>query len=315
MGDWSNLYRVLEKVQASSSRWGKSWLALLIFRILLLGTAVESAWGDEQSAFTCNTQQPGCQNMCYDKSFPISHMRLWVLQIVFVSMPTLLYLTRVYSRRKVWKNKKNKELMNVVKQAESNPMEELINVDKYLKKIDFINKRYVIKEEDRNKDMDEDLFKIYALSIFFKFLLEVAFLVIQWFIYGFTLNPVYICERAPCPHRVDCFLSRPTEKTIFLIFMLVVSLVSLLVSIIELCRAISKNKLQKTKSCCADSEQASQDNKVNLVKEQNQSDHTDTTSEQRNAHSSTQQEEQQLMNGTRSKNSSRMNSWPGATYL
>uniref|UniRef100_I3JHS7 Gap junction protein n=1 Tax=Oreochromis niloticus TaxID=8128 RepID=I3JHS7_ORENI len=172
--------------------------------ILLLGTAVESAWGDEQSAFKCNTQQPGCQNVCYDKSFPISHMRLWVLQIVFVSMPTVLFLTRVYSRRKVWKNKKNIDL----------------------------------KRACEEKEMSKELFKIYAVSIFFKFLLEVAFLVIQWCIYGFTLNPVYICERAPCPHRVDCFLSRPTEKTIFLIFMLVVSLVSLVVSIIELCRCL-----------------------------------------------------------------------------
>uniref|UniRef100_A0A3Q3E635 Gap junction protein n=1 Tax=Labrus bergylta TaxID=56723 RepID=A0A3Q3E635_9LABR len=62
---------------------------------------------------------------------------------------------------------------------------------------------------------------------------EVGFLVIQWNIYGFSLSAVYTCERDPCPHRVDCFLSRPTEKTVFIIFMLVVSLVSLLLNVIE----------------------------------------------------------------------------------
>uniref|UniRef100_A0A8C2I1W4 Connexin 40.8 n=1 Tax=Cyprinus carpio TaxID=7962 RepID=A0A8C2I1W4_CYPCA len=96
MGDWSTLGRLLDKVQVYSTAGGKVWLCILfIFRILVLGTAVESAWADEQSAFTCNTQTPGCKNVCYDKAFPISHVHLWVLQIIFVSMPTLLYLSHV----------------------------------------------------------------------------------------------------------------------------------------------------------------------------------------------------------------------------
>jgi len=72
------------------------WLTVLfIFRILVLGTAAEEVWGDEQSDFTCNTQQPGCENVCYDEAFPISHIRFWVLQIIFVSTPTLIYLGHV----------------------------------------------------------------------------------------------------------------------------------------------------------------------------------------------------------------------------
>lgn len=34
--------------------------------------------------------QPGCENVCYDQFFPVSHIRLWCLQLVFVSTPTLL---------------------------------------------------------------------------------------------------------------------------------------------------------------------------------------------------------------------------------
>ncbi|KAL1277036.1 hypothetical protein QQF64_023709 [Cirrhinus molitorella] len=91
------LGRLLDNVQAYSTAGGKVWLSIrFIFRILVLGKAVESAWEDEQLAFVCNTRQPCCQNMCYDKLFPISHVRLWVLQTILVSMPTLLYLSHLF---------------------------------------------------------------------------------------------------------------------------------------------------------------------------------------------------------------------------
>lgn len=31
--------------------------------------------------FICNTQQPGCRNVCYDCAFPVSLIRYWVLQV------------------------------------------------------------------------------------------------------------------------------------------------------------------------------------------------------------------------------------------
>ncbi|EHH28875.1 Connexin-46 [Macaca mulatta] len=96
MGDWSFLGRLLENAQEHSTVIGKVWLTVLfIFRILVLGAAAEDVWGDEQSDFTCNTQQPGCENVCYDRAFPISHIRFWALQIIFVSTPTLIYLGHV----------------------------------------------------------------------------------------------------------------------------------------------------------------------------------------------------------------------------
>lgn len=204
------------------------WLSVLfIFRILLLGTAVESAWGDEQSAFRCNTQQPGCENVCYDKSFPISHVRFWVLQIIFVSVPTLLYLAHVfYVMRKEEKLNKREEELKVVQN-------DGVNVDMHLKQIEIKKFKYGIEEHGKVK-MRGGLLRTYIISILFKSVFEVAFLLIQWYIYGFSLNAIYTCERDPCPHRVDCFLSRPTEKTIFILFMLVVSLVSLALNIIEL---------------------------------------------------------------------------------
>jgi len=56
---------------------------------------LHQVWGDEQSDFVCNTKQPGCKNVCYDHAFPISHIRFWVLQIISVATPTLVYLGHV----------------------------------------------------------------------------------------------------------------------------------------------------------------------------------------------------------------------------
>ncbi|XP_041498333.1 gap junction alpha-6 protein-like [Microtus oregoni] len=234
MGNWSALAKLLKRVQPYSTIEGKVWLRVLfIFRILLLGTAIESAWSDEQLKFRCNTQQPGCENICYDQAFPISHMRLWVLQIIFVSVPTVLYLAHVfYETRQNQNLKKLEKELGVVR----------VNgayVEAHLEQTE--EKKFESGREEQAKvERKGRLLLTYMLSIVFKSVFEVAFMLIQWYIYGFTLRAVYICEQAPCPHQVDCFVSRPTEKTIFILFMLVVSLVSLALNILELSYVLYK---------------------------------------------------------------------------
>ncbi len=227
MGDWSALGKLLDKVQAYSTAGGKVWLSILfIFRILVLGTAVESAWGDEQSAFKCNTLQPGCENVCYDKSFPISHVRFWVLQIIFVSMPTLLYLSHVmFLMNKEEKFNKKEEILRDIQSKGG-------DVDVFLRKIAMKKFKYGLEDHGKVK-MRGGIFYTYIVSIVLKSIFEIVFLLIQWHLYGFKLSAVYTCQRFPCPHKVDCFLSRPTEKTVFIIFMLVVSLVSLALNVFE----------------------------------------------------------------------------------
>ncbi|OBS71200.1 hypothetical protein A6R68_00261 [Neotoma lepida] len=228
MSNWSALDQLLEKVQPYSTAGGKVWLhVLFIFRILLLRTAIESAWNDEQLNFRCNTKQPGCENVCYDQAFPISHVRLWVLQIIFVSVPTLLYLAHVFYviRQKEKSTKQEREL--------EVPHLNGAGVEMHWQKIEVKAVNCVSKKHSKAKIRGKLLLS-YILSIFFKSVFEVAFLLIQWYIYGFTLQAVYICEHPPCQHQVDCFPSRPTEKSIFILFMLMVSLVSLLLNIVEL---------------------------------------------------------------------------------
>lgn len=78
------------------------------------------------------------------------------------------------------------------------------------------------------------LLRSYAIHLVAKIILEALFIAGQYFLYGFTLKTRYVCSRLPCPHKVDCFLSRPTEKSVIIWFMLVTAFISLVLSLVEL---------------------------------------------------------------------------------
>ncbi|XP_066532704.1 gap junction protein, alpha 11 [Hoplias malabaricus] len=220
MGEWDFLGRLLDKVQKHSTVVGKIWLTVLfVFRILVLGAGAEKVWGDEQSDFICNTQQPGCENVCYDHAFPISHLRFWVLQIISVSTPTLVYLGHV---------------MHII--HEEKDMREAMKNALNDQARAFLKKGYKLPKYSNDKgrvSIQGRLLRSYILNLFCKILLEVGFIAGQYYLFGFTLQAQYVCSRFPCPHKVDCFLSRPTEKNVFIWFMLVMACVSLLLNVVE----------------------------------------------------------------------------------
>ncbi|XP_011831933.1 PREDICTED: gap junction alpha-3 protein [Mandrillus leucophaeus] len=247
MGDWSFLGRLLENAQEHSTVIGKVWLTVLfIFRILVLGAAAEDVWGDEQSDFTCNTQQPGCENVCYDRAFPISHIRFWALQIIFVSTPTLIYLGHVLHLVRMEEKRKARQEEEQPKTDSPSPPEPPQDGPS--------------SREDRGRvRMAGALLRTYVFNIIFKTLLEVGFIAGQYFLYGFELQPLYRCDRWPCPNTVDCFISRPTEKTIFIIFMLAVACASLLLNMLEIYHLGWKKLKQGMTSLGPDASQAPPD--------------------------------------------------------
>ncbi|XP_052462169.1 gap junction alpha-5 protein-like [Carassius gibelio] len=221
MGDWSLLGNFLEEVQEHSTIVGKVWLTVLfIFRILVLGTAAESSWGDEQSDFMCDTLQPGCTNVCYDRAFPIAHIRYWVLQIVFVSTPSLIYMGHAMHTVRMEEKRKRKEHEE---KGEDNKGEK-----------EYLEQKEEFKVPKTNIHLKGALLQTYILSIVIRLVMEVTFIVIQYMMYGIFLNALYPCNMSPCPNRVNCYMSRPTEKNVFIVFMLAVAGVSLLLSVLEL---------------------------------------------------------------------------------
>ncbi|XP_035506335.2 uncharacterized protein LOC118319802 isoform X2 [Scophthalmus maximus] len=207
--NWGTFYAVISGVNRHSTGIGRVWLSVIfIFRIMVLVVAAESVWGDEKSGFTCNTQQPGCNSVCYDQFFPISHIRLWALQLILVSTPALLVAMHVAHRRHIDKK--------ILKRTGRSSPKELEQVK---------NQKFQITGA---------LWWTYMISIIFRIVLEVAFLYIFYLLYpDFKMVRLVKCDSYPCPNTVDCFVSRPTEKTIFTVFMLAVSGVCVLLNLAE----------------------------------------------------------------------------------
>ncbi|XP_036398934.1 gap junction alpha-6 protein-like [Megalops cyprinoides] len=232
--DWSFLGRLLEEGQKYSTGVGRVWLTVLfLLRILVLCTATEVVWDDEQEEFICNTLQPGCNQVCYDKAFPISHLRFFILQFIFVTTPTIFYFGYValYVTREKKKEEKERQRMK----AEGGDPE----VSKKGKGEGKKEKAECGLEFEGGKAAPEvpklkgRLLRFYMASIILKVLVEVGFATVQWFLYGFIIPKQYVCERSPCPHLVDCFISRPTEKTILIIYMYFMTAVSVLLNVVE----------------------------------------------------------------------------------
>ncbi|CAL9690185.1 unnamed protein product [Knipowitschia caucasica] len=231
MGDWSFLGNILEEVNEHSTVIGRVWLTVLfIFRILILGTAAEFVWGDEQSDYVCNTQQPGCENVCYDEAFPISHIRLWVLQIIFVSTPSLVYVGHAVHHVHMEEKRKEREEAELSRQQEVSEERLPLAPDQGSVR----TTKETSTKGSKKFRLEGTLLRTYICHIIFKTLFEVGFVVGQYFLYGFRILPLYKCSRWPCPNTVDCFVSRPTEKTVFIIFMLAVACVSLFLNFVEI---------------------------------------------------------------------------------
>ncbi|XP_047238852.1 gap junction protein alpha 4 isoform X2 [Girardinichthys multiradiatus] len=223
--DWSFLEHLLKEGQEYSTAIGRIWLTVLfLFRMLVLGTAAESAWDDEQSDFVCNTRQPGCTAVCYDKAFPISHFRYFVLQVIFVSTPTIFYFGYVAIRGGKDPKTKESRAESESKRSEIVKGREGISVnkDKAGRKEEENNYGNGItsnKASPEDQQLKGRLLRAYAFSILVKILLEAGFIAGLWFLYdGFFIAAKFECTTSPCPHTVDCFVSRPTEKTIFTIY-------------------------------------------------------------------------------------------------
>ncbi|XP_070698089.1 gap junction protein alpha 10 a [Pempheris klunzingeri] len=230
MGDWNLLGSILEEVHIHSTIVGKIWLTILfIFRMLILGAAAEDVWDDEQSEFVCNTDQPGCKAVCYDRAFPISLIRFWVLQVIFVSAPSLVYMGHaLYCIRTLEKerHRRRAQLKEELDEAEL-ALDEHKRMERELRRLD--EQRKVKKAPLRGS-----LLRTYIIHILTRSLVEVCFILGQYVLYGVQLEPLYKCERLPCPNSVDCYISRPTEKTIFMVFMIVIAGVSLFLNMLEI---------------------------------------------------------------------------------
>ncbi|XP_053142231.1 gap junction gamma-1 protein-like [Hemicordylus capensis] len=237
---WSFLTRLLEEINQHSTFVGKVWLTVLIvFRIVLTAVGGESIYYDEQSKFVCNTGQPGCENVCYDAYAPLSHVRYWIFQIIMIATPSVMYLG--FALHRLSRQPPRRSRAPVVhrgavrdyEEKEDNGEEDPMIFEETESEKE-VKDSQCQKHDGRRRIKNDGLMTAYVLQLLCRLAFEVGFLGGQYVLYRFEVNPSYVCSRSPCPHTVDCFVSRPTEKTIFLLIMYAVSALCLVLNICEL---------------------------------------------------------------------------------
>ncbi|XP_025741645.1 gap junction delta-4 protein isoform X1 [Callorhinus ursinus] len=79
-----------------------------------------------------------------------------------------------------------------------------------------------------------DFSSSYIVHLFLRMLTEAAFGASHYLLFGFLVPKRFSCTHSPCTGVVDCYVSRPTEKSIMMLFMWAVSALSLLLSVADL---------------------------------------------------------------------------------
>ncbi|KAF7659505.1 hypothetical protein LDENG_00297080 [Lucifuga dentata] len=242
---WSFLTELLNEISKHSMFLGKIWL-LIVFRIVLTAVGGESIYDDEQSKFVCNTQQPGCENVCYNAFAPLSHSRFWVFQVIIITTPTIVYLG--FAMHKIARMEdddyrpRSRKRRPMGSCGANQDYEEAEDNGDYLLMVEETEpeqEKEVMEKPSKKHDgcrciKRDGLMKIYVFQLLSCAVFEVSFLFAQYILYGLEVAPYFVCTRKPCPHVVDCFVSRPTEKTIFLLIMYAISGMCLLFTILEI---------------------------------------------------------------------------------
>ncbi|NXJ64355.1 CXB7 protein, partial [Rostratula benghalensis] len=202
---WGFLRDLLSGVNIYSTGIGRIWVAVVfIFRLLVYIAVAENIWKYEHDEFECNVKQPGCENVCFDHFFPISYIRLWALQLIMVSTPSLLVVFHVAYRENREKHHKQK----------------------------------LYKSPGQ---VDGGLLCTYLISLILKTGFEIVFLFLFYKLYnGFKVPRLVKCDLRPCPNTVDCYISKPTEKVIFLYFLVATSCLCIVLNLSELSYLIFK---------------------------------------------------------------------------
>ncbi|KAG8451530.1 hypothetical protein GDO86_003655 [Hymenochirus boettgeri] len=210
--NWGIFQDLLSSVSNYSTVFGRIWLSIVfIFRLLVFVVAAERVWGDEQGDFDCNTRQPGCANVCYDFYFPVSHIRLWALQLILVTCPSLLVIMHVAYREDRERKYREKEGASC-------------------------GRLYLSTGKKRG-----GLWWTYLFSLIAKAGVDSVFLYVFHRIYqNYSLPSLVKCTIQPCPNIVDCFISRPTEKNLFTLFMVITSVVCILLNLFEMVYLVGK---------------------------------------------------------------------------
>lgn len=262
---WRYIDPFYEKLSRHTTIYGKYWLIFItVFRLTVIPFA-DNCWSDEQKEFKCNTQEPGCNNVCFNQFAPINSVRLWSMQILAITAPLALYIVFVFH---LAEERRQKEKSDTEKADEA---AKLGSANQHIRKRNLpvqngtikigcpahekLNKQIIIPDylgAVRETDNREKLiWRLYIANVLLRTILDVIFIWMQWQIYPYKaiIPEVFECTRKPCPHTVECWPSRVKEKTIFFHYMYIVACITCLINVAELCY-IGPRRILNAFTCC-----------------------------------------------------------------
>ncbi|XP_053120683.1 gap junction delta-4 protein [Hemicordylus capensis] len=239
---WDSLGFLIITLSYNVTIIGKIWLTLVILlRLMVIFLAAYPLYQDEQERFICNTLQPGCANVCYDMFAPVSHFRFWLIQAVSVLLPYTLF--GVYVLHQVARQ--------VVK-TYSLPYRQYKEIKdttghKAPKKSSKGAARRRVSCEANEMDIP-DFSGAYIVHLLVRMLIEVGFGASHYYLFGFLVPRRFSCYHSPCTSTVDCYISRPTEKSIMMLFIWGLSGSSFLLSIVDLIFSFRTNAVRNRRN-------------------------------------------------------------------
>ncbi|CBY18853.1 unnamed protein product [Oikopleura dioica] len=275
-----------EKIIKYTTPFGYAWLIVLfIFRLMAveaIGEPIFDGYTTENDAqdFKCITEQPGCRPICFNRFHPISHSRLWEMQILFISIPIFMFLGITLSVQE-----KNSKIKREIAEVES-------EINKHRRfSTDYYHKRkkelgdYVavsqfnyITGESEEVIWNPIVIKSYYVFSLIKLGLEVFFMYNIYVLQRITTNAdleinfemeqqapltfseiwhiprTWLCTVgqepfSPCSQDpiVKCFVPRAYEKTIFLHYCLAMQLISVVLIICDIVYMMIKSRSLQNK--------------------------------------------------------------------
>ncbi|XP_072508143.1 gap junction delta-4 protein [Notamacropus eugenii] len=219
MERWDLLGFLIITLNCNVTIVGKIWLIFTIMlRLVVIILAGYPIYQDEQERFVCNTLQPGCSNVCYDMFSPVSHFRFWLIQNVSVLLPYIMFSVFVLhqgalhaalgARQPDCCRREHSSGQRAVKGLYPRAGCSHLNVP--------------------------DFSTAYIIQLLLRILTEAAFAGSQYYLFGFWVPKRFSCYHSPCTSMVDCYISRPTEKSIMMLFIWGVNALSFLLSFVDL---------------------------------------------------------------------------------
>lgn len=274
MAGWHVIESFIQQAGNHSTWAGKFYNTFFdCFRLLFLVSIVDNTFKERD--LKCDTDVPGCQQMCTNKFLPINVLTFWAFQIFSVCLPTVIYMTYVVHKKKAVEDARSvkdtieakqrtkrkiqldydKKCLEAVKNALDDTdgtgideidyeLEDLEKEAQYLDESEEIMQKLNkngIKATSALEQSDltpPKLFLGYFMMVLSRSAIEIVFLwaYFQIYIFDLIMPKTYVCQQAPCLVLTVCFVARPNEKTWVLHIMFILALFTLSCSLIELFR-------------------------------------------------------------------------------